>query len=186
MNGLINYRPLNWTWWGKEVDSMKKWWLLGASVILAAGMILLLFQDSEAGAATGGVTVLGKVNPNIVVSVNTASILLEGVPGSTVTSSSPVVVNVKSNVAYNLSVMATQDLTDTSIGLTLPISRLSWAPAGTGTWTAFSLADTAIATNEPKTLGTGKDYSFDYQFTIDLDDPLGSYTTDIVYTAVAY
>ncbi|TDA67853.1 MAG: hypothetical protein D9V47_10110 [Clostridia bacterium] len=167
---------------------MKKWGLLGASIILAAGMMLFFFQDSEAGAATGGVTAQAKVNPNISVSVSPASIVLEGVPGSTVISTSPVVVNVKSNVNYNLSVKATQDLTDASVSpaLTLPISRLSWAPAGTGTWTAFSLTDTSIATNEPKAAGTGKDYSFDYQFAIDINDPVGTYSTDIVYTAVAY
>ncbi|KYH30849.1 hypothetical protein [Neomoorella mulderi] len=167
---------------------MKKWGLLGASVILTAGIILFFFQDSEVGAATGGVTAQAKVNPNISVSVNVSSILLEGIPGSTVTSASPVVVNVKSNVNYNLSVKATQDLTDASVSpaLTLPISRLSWAPAGTGTWTAFSLTDTSIATNEPKTLGRGKDYSFDYQFAIDPNDAIGTYTTDIIYTAVAY
>jgi len=112
--------------------------------------------------------------------------VLEGISGSTVVSASPIVVTVKSNVNYNLSVKATQDLTDASTGVVLPISRLSWAPAGTGTWTAFSLTDTIIATNEPRTLGTGKDYSFDYQFVIDSNDPVGTYSTEIVYTAVPY
>lgn len=166
---------------------MKKWGLVGVSAILAVSMLLyFFFRDNYAEAAAGGVTVQGKVNPNIVVTVNVSSVTLEGIPGSTVTTASPVVVNVKSNVPYNLSVKATQDLTDASSGLTLPISRLSWAPTGTGAWTAFSLTDTAIATNEPKTTGQGKDYSFDYQFTIDLNDPIGTYSTDIVYTAVAY
>lgn len=167
---------------------MKKWLLMSASIIFTTSIILFFLQNGEAGAVPGSITVQAKVNPNISVSVDPTSILLEGIPGSTVTSSSPVVVNVKSNVDYNLSVQATQDLTDISVSpaSTLPISRLSWAPAGTGAWTAFSLADTAIAVAEPKAVGGGKDYVFDYRFVIDPSDPVGAYSTEIVYTAVAY
>lgn len=170
------------------VSNIKKGKLVSIFIILVAVMMLFFlhenFQNSVAMAAP--VTVQAKVNPNISVSVNVSSILLEGISGSTITTSNPVVVTVKSNVNYNLSVKATQDLTDASTGMTLPISRLSWAPAGTATWTPFSLSETVIATNEPRTTGGGKSYSFDYQLVLDIDDPAGTYSTDIVYTAVAY
>jgi hypothetical protein len=150
--------------------------ILGASIV----------SDESVEAASGGVDVTGKVSGQFSVTVNTTTATLTADPGLSTTSSTAIVVNVKSTANnYNLTAKATNDLTEVSDStLTLPVARLAWAQSGNSTWTPFTLTDKTLVSAAAKTSGAGTNYSYDYKFSPDAADPAGDYTTTITYTAV--
>jgi hypothetical protein len=153
--------------------------MIAVSVFVGYGL-----SEQSVEAASGGTKVTGKVNPNLSVTVNNASVLLQGLAGNVVNATSAVIVNVKSNVNYNLTVKAAADLTDATTGATVPIGQLAWSNSGTGTWTPFSITDATLDSNAPAAVGAGKDYTFDYQLSIPNTAAVGNYDADIIYTAI--
>ncbi len=156
---------------------------LGSVFLLIFGAVIL--SDAPVEAASGNVSVTGTVKGKFQVTVSTTSVTLAAEPGLSATTATAVGVNVVSTAAnYNLTVKASGDLVDTTTNNTLPIERLAWSVSGTNTWTPFTLTDTTLDSNAPKTSNAGKNYYYDYQFSPLATDPEGDYTTDIIYTAV--
>jgi hypothetical protein len=87
---------------------------------------------------------------------------------------------VTSNVTWDYTVQASQDLTDGA--KTIPISQLKWDTDPGSTWASFTTSTYTISSNNPATSGTS--YTYDYQLNITWNDDPGTYSTTITYTAL--
>jgi hypothetical protein len=151
---------------------MKKLGVLLAALVLVAGMSYAAFAEN----ATLNVSV--NAVPKLTITVSTPSVNFGNLePETPTTIANAVTVTVKSNRPFDYSYTAT----DFSSGAdTYTIGILEYAPAGSGSFTAFSNAGT-LATNEGKGVKT---YSYDYRINIPYDMAAGAYSATITYTAV--
>lgn len=156
------------------------------SLCLITVSIFIGYGLSEEHVKAAGPTVTGRVTAAFSVTVDTANVLLEGASGETVRSTGAVGVNVKSNKNYDLSVKASNNLSDPVTLAEIPIGQLSWSNTGEGIWTPFATTDTTVVSNALATGGTGTNYFYDYEFSIPVDSASGDYGVTIIYTALQY
>lgn len=151
---------------------MKKFGVLLAALVLVAGMSYAAFgEDASLNVSVNAV-------PKLTITVDNPAVDFGSIePETPTTIANAVTVTVKSNRPFDYSYTAT----DFSSGVeSYTIGILEYAPAGSGSFTAFSNAGT-LATD----VGRGvKRYTYDYRINIPYDMAPGAYTATITYTAV--
>ncbi|RJQ55554.1 MAG: hypothetical protein C4521_02145 [Actinobacteria bacterium] len=151
-----------------------------ALFVLAIVAVALIGLTVTAYAATSDpVTVTGRLNPKIVVSVDNTTVAFGTFdPDVAQEDLAAFTATVKSNKSYDYSVDAPAAFTG---GSTPAINHLEW-DRGSG-YAAFAAGANDFLNSEPKTDGAA--YTYDLRLTFGYDeDPDVDYTADLVPTAV--
>ncbi len=147
--------------------------LLSAAIIAVVGVVA---PAASVGAATVNVTATS--NTKLVLTLNTDSVNFPSVdPDTGAEITGAVSARVKSNVPWNLDVVATSDLVGSSA--TVPIGNLQWQDQSNPGYVPFQLTNYAIADNHARGV---TDYTFDYKINIGYEYPPDTYSTSLIYT----
>lgn len=153
---------------------MKKAIALVLAAIIA--VIMVVAAATPVGAATVNVTATS--NTKLVLSLNTGSVDFPSVdPDTGAEITGAVSAQVKSNVLWNLDVVATSDLVGSSA--TVPIGNLQWQDQSNPGYIPFQLTNYTIADHHGRGV---TNYTFDYKINIGYDYPPDTYSTSLIYT----